>query len=93
MREAFDVVYATESGAQRSRHYDGTAIDIVARALPRTLTLEAPDGAQQTFDLSAPEENRDLSLTPHLIQWVEKHFALRKLRHDYPHWNDGAEDP
>jgi len=88
MADAFDVVYATERGARYSNHYDGTAADFAAVRLPRRLELHAPDGARREFDLSDPEESRDLSLTPELIGWVEDHFGLSKLRSDYPHWND-----
>ncbi len=90
MADAYDVVYATENGAKRSNHYDGVAVDITATALPRELRLSAPDGAQHTFDLSAPEETRDLNLTPRIIAWIEQHFLMAKLRSDYPHWNDKA---
>ncbi|HHO53578.1 MAG TPA: hypothetical protein ENK18_22575 [Deltaproteobacteria bacterium] len=88
MADAFDVVYATERGARTSKHYDGVAVDFVAMDLPRSLELYAPDGAHQVFDLSAPEQTRDLSLTPELIEWVEAHFGMSKLRSDYPHWTD-----
>lgn len=88
MAEAFNVVYASRRGARRSHHYDGRAVDISAFNLPRELTLIAPDGQRQHFDLSAPEESRDLSLTPVLVEWVEMHFEFEKLRSDYPHWND-----
>jgi hypothetical protein len=88
MAAAFDVVFATETGARESNHYDGIAVDLVVRALPRQVTLQAPDGASRTFDLSDPEQSRDLSLTPELIDWIEEHFRLVKLRADYPHWDD-----
>lgn len=88
MAEAYNVVYATRRGAQRSNHYDGRAVDFSAVNLPRTLTLRAPDGAVRTFDLSAADEPRDLSLTPELVRWVEEHFGLSKLEADYPHWDD-----
>ncbi len=91
MADAFDVVYATEKGARYSNHYDGVAADLVAIGLPRSLTLVAPDGASRTFDLSAPEQPRDLSLTPEVIDWVEQHFEFRKLNSDYPHWDDAVE--
>ncbi|MQM40464.1 hypothetical protein KBTX_04523 [wastewater metagenome] len=91
MAEAYNVVYATRSGARHSNHYDGDAADLVVVDLPRRLTLAAPDGARRTFDLSAPEESRDLDLTPRLIDWVERHFGLHKLRSDYPHWTDQRE--
>jgi hypothetical protein len=90
MSEAYDVVYATENGARRSNHYDGTAVDIAATGLPRKLRLTAPDGADATFDLSDPEQTRDLCLTPELISWVEEHYQLIKLKGDYPHWDDAA---
>jgi len=88
MADAYDVVYATENGARYSNHYDGVAADFVAIGLPRELSLIAPDGAERVFDLSNPQETRDLSMSPELIQWVEEHFELRKLNSDYPHWND-----
>jgi hypothetical protein len=88
MAETYDVVYATEQGARSSNHYEGTAVDLVALGLPRRLALQAPDGNTGRFDLSHPEQPRDLSLTPELIEWVEKHFELEKLDGDYPHWND-----
>ncbi len=88
MAEAYRVVYATRRGALNSNHYDGEAIDISAIALPRALTLKAPDGQTRTFDLSAPAQSRDLSLTPDLVEWIEKHFRLQKNLRDYPHWND-----
>lgn len=88
MRDAYPVVYATRSGAKRSRHYDGEAVDFTAVSLPRRLVLQAPGGARRTFDLSAPSEPRDVNLTPRLIRWIEKHFGLGKLLFDYPHWND-----
>ncbi len=89
MANAYDVVYATEHGARHSSHYDGVAVDFAVMDLPRRLTLTAPQGgASRGFDLSAPEQTRDLNLTPKLIDWVEQHFGLRKLRSDYPHWSD-----
>ena len=57
-------------------------------ALPRHLELLAPDGERGLFDLSGPEQPRDLSLSPILIEWVEEHFGIKKLRKDYPHWVD-----
>lgn len=90
MADAYDVVYATESGARRSNHYGAEAADFVAIDLPRELVLRAPDGATETFDLSDPEEPRDLSLSPRVIDWVEAHFQMRKLESDYPHWTDTA---
>ena len=88
MADAYGVVFATENGARWSKHYSGIACDFIALGLPRSLTLEALDGASQTFDLSDAEQSRDLSLSPTLIQWVEKHFSMKKLRSDYPHWDD-----
>ncbi len=90
MAAAYDVVFATETGARESKHYDGVAVDLVVRALPRKLALVAPDGAEGVFDLSDPEQPRDLSLTPELIDWIEEHFQLAKLRADYPHWDDAV---
>ena len=90
MADTYNVVYATRTGARQSFHYDGLAFDMVAYNLPRKLTLEAPDGTKRSFDLSDPEESRDLSLTPQLIDWIEEHFELEKLRSDYPHWNDNS---
>ena len=88
MADAYGVVYATENGARWSNHYTGIACDFIALGLPRSLTLEAPDGASQTFDLSDAEQSRDLSLSPTLIRWVEQHFSMEKLHSDYPHWSD-----
>lgn len=88
MAETYDVTYASKRGALRSRHYDGEAVDLTATRLPRTLKLMAPDGAQRSFDLSDPDQPRDLGLTPELIEWIERHYDLRKLRADYAHWND-----
>lgn len=88
MAETYDVVYATESGAKSSNHYGAIAADVVGLALPRRLTLTAPDGATRSFDLSDPSESRDLSLTPRLIDWIEQHWGLTKLHSDYPHWSD-----
>lgn len=88
MADAYDVVYATMDGARSSRHYDAEAVDLTAVDLPRSLTLAAPHGARRTFDLSAPHQPRDLSLSPGLIEWIEVHFRMEKLRDDYPHWND-----
>jgi len=88
MADAYSVVYATESGARNSDHYTGAAVDLVAVDLPRKLVLRAPDGMLGVFDLSDPNSTRDLSLEPELIAWVEKHFSLRKLTSDYPHWTD-----
>jgi hypothetical protein len=71
MAESYQVVYATRGGARDSDHYEGRAVDLTCVGLPRTLRLVGPDGAQRTFDLSAPEQTRDLDLTPELIAWVE----------------------
>ena len=90
MAEAYNVVYATRRGARYSSHYTGKAIDVAALPLPRSLRLQAPDGASRTFDLSAADEPRDLNLTPRLIDWIEKHFGVTKLRRDYPHWQDAG---
>jgi hypothetical protein len=90
MSETYDVTYASRRGAMKSRHYDGEAVDLTAVALPRTLTLNAPYGAEQSFDLSDPEQTRDLCLTPELIDWVDEHFETKKLKKDYAHWNDDA---
>ncbi len=89
MAEAYNVGYATQSGARRSLHYEARAVDFAVLDLPRRLTLTAPGGdAERTFDLSAPDEARDLNLTPRLVDWVEAHFGLGKLRSDYAHWID-----
>lgn len=88
MADSYDVVYATEKGARYSNHYGAGAADVVAIDLPRSLTLHALDGSARTFDLSDPAQTRDLSLSPELIRWVEQHFAVKKLKSDYPHWND-----
>ncbi len=88
MAETYDVVYATERGARSSNHYGGFAVDLVALGLPDSLVLVGPDGVQQHFDLSGSEHTRDLSLEPDVIRWVERHFRLRKLDSDYPHWTD-----
>lgn len=93
MAEAYPVTYATTYGARKSKHYDGEAVDIGAYGLPRRLTLKAPDGEERVFDLSAPHHNRDVNLTPELIEWIERKFQLEKLKFDYPHWNDAAEPP
>jgi hypothetical protein len=93
LAETYGVDYATMGGARRSDHYDGAAADLWAVDLPRQVTLRAPDGAVATFDLSAPEEPRDLSLTPALIDWIEAHFGMKKLRSDYPHWSDAPTQP
>ena len=88
MAETYDVVYATEGGARSSNHYGGFAVDMVALGLPETLVLYGPDGAQRQFDLSGSQHTRDLSLEPELIRWIERHYRLRKLDSDYPHWTD-----
>lgn len=88
MADTYGVDYATQRGAQNSSHYDGEAVDIWAVGLPRKLRLQAPDGARRTFDLSDPNQTRDLALTPELVDWIEEHFHFRKLRTDYPHWTD-----
>ena len=88
MAETYAVVFATERGARTSSHYGGGAVDLVAVNLPRRLELVAPDGARRIFDLTASDQSRDLSLTPSVVDWVEVHFGLSKLRFDYPHWND-----
>ena len=93
LAETFGVVYATKRGAQSSDHYDGSAIDLFVVNLPRKLTLCAPDGAILNADLSGPDESRDLNLTPRLIEWIETHFQLAKLRKDYPHWTDARPKP
>jgi D-alanyl-D-alanine dipeptidase len=88
MAEAYHVVFATRVGAQRSNHCDGTAVDLTAVGLPRQLSLVSPSGEAQVFDLSGPHETRDLSLSPALIAWIEAHYGLKKLKSDYPHWDD-----
>ncbi|MBW1809714.1 MAG: hypothetical protein JRJ87_16075 [Deltaproteobacteria bacterium] len=90
MADTYDVTYASRRGAQKSRHYDGEAVDLSAVGLPRSLSLTAPNGAEKTFDLSDPEQTRDLCLTPELIDWLEENFVLNKLRKDYAHFNDAA---
>lgn len=91
MADTYEVVFATEGGARSSSHYGGRAVDVTALALPRRLTLTDPRGTTQVFDLSGVDEPLDLSLTPALIEWIEAHFGLRKLRSDYPHWDDAAD--
>lgn len=86
MADTYGVEYATPRGARNSSHYGGRAVDIVAVNLPRRLKIEAPNGAIRVFDLSKPSNSRDLSLSPHLIQWIEQHFGMKKLAKDYPHW-------
>ena len=88
MADAYDVVYATERGARYSRHYGGRAADFVVYGLPRTVTLTSPDGTVGTFDLSDPNESRDLSLTVDLVRWIERHYGFSKLLGDHPHWGD-----
>jgi hypothetical protein len=88
MADAYDVVYATERGARYSSHYDGRAADFVVYGLPRSVTLTAPDGAVETFDLSDPAESRDLSLSVSLVRWIERHYGFSKLLGDHPHWSD-----
>jgi hypothetical protein len=88
MADTYEVVFATEQGARASNHYTGRAVDLVALGLPRVLVLVGEDGKGRRFDLSGPNEPRDLSLTPLLIDWIEAHFGLSKLRSDYPHWDD-----
>ena len=88
LADTFGVVYATPRGARASDHYDGSAVDLFVVNLPRRLKLRAPDGARWTADLSGANESRDLSLSPQVIRWIEKHFHLQKLRRDYPHWRD-----
>jgi hypothetical protein len=90
MAERYDVVFATEQGAKNSNHYGARAADLTILNLPRKLTLRAPDGAVETFDLSAPDNPRDMNLDPNLIEWIEKHFQMKKLLSDYPHWDDVA---
>lgn len=92
MADTYGVDYATERGAKNSDHYDGTAVDIWGVGLPRKLKLVAPNGKKETFDLSAPEQTRDLNLTPELIDWIEDNFRFEKLRTDYPHWGDADRD-
>ncbi|MCP4805550.1 MAG: hypothetical protein GY913_15565 [Proteobacteria bacterium] len=90
MADAYDVVYATEKGARSSNHYDGTAADLVVLAMPREVTLTAPDGSSHTFDLSDPSETRDLSISKDMVEWVERHYGFVKLKSDYPHWDDAT---
>jgi hypothetical protein len=90
MASAFGVDYASRAGARRSKHYDGRAIDVWAVGLPRRLALRGPDGVEATFDLSGEDEPRDLSLSPAVVDWIEVHYALKKLRRDYPHWEDAG---
>jgi hypothetical protein len=33
-----------------------------------------------------------MNLDPNLIEWVEKHFQMKKLLGDYPHWDDVASE-
>lgn len=93
MANAYNVVYATRSGARYSSHYGADAADFAAMDLPREVTLTTPDGAtSRTFDLSDPDHPRDLNLAPEMIEWVEDHFGMKKLRSDYPHWTDASGD-
>jgi hypothetical protein len=92
MAEAYNVVYATRHGARHSNHYGAGAIDLSVTRLPRRLQLQAPDGTERTFDLSGANEPRDLNLTPRLIEWIEAHYKVRKLRSDYPHWGNATSD-
>lgn len=93
MANAYNVVYATRSGARYSSHYGAGAADFAAMDLPREVTLTAPDGTtSRTFDLSDPDHPRDLNLSPAMIEWVEEHFGMKKLRSDYPHWTDASRD-
>ena len=92
MSDAYDVVYATRRGAEKSDHYDGSAVDFVAFGLPRQLTVRAPDGGTKTFNLSHSSQSRDISLTPRLVKWIEEHFVFRKLKSDYPHWDDAKDE-
>jgi len=93
MADAYQVVYATEKGARESSHYDGEAFDVTTYCLPRRLKLKAPDGAREVFDLSDAEQPRDLNLTPEVVEWIEEHFQLKKMKSDYPHWYDDAPKP
>jgi hypothetical protein len=88
MRATFGVAKATKNGALHSNHIRAFAADITAKALPRSLRLQAPDGETMTFDLSGDDESRDLSLTPKVIKWINQHYGLEKLQWDYPHWDD-----
>jgi len=88
MAETYEVVFATEAGARGSSHYGGGAVDLVAVDLPRRLVVEGDEGARREFDLSGAGESLDLSLTPSLVEWIEAHLGMKKLRADYPHWDD-----
>lgn len=90
MADTYMIAYASQEGARASSHYGGTAVDLNVFGLPRSVKLVAPDGTARVFDLSDPRETRDLSLSPQIIDWVEEHFQLRKLKNDYPHWDDVA---
>ncbi|MEF8834410.1 MAG: hypothetical protein V5A42_06075, partial [Halofilum sp. (in: g-proteobacteria)] len=93
MANAYNVVYATRSGARYSSHYGAEAADFAAMNLPRQVTLATPDGQNsRTFDLSDPDHARDLNLAPAMVEWVEGHFGMKKLRSDYPHWTDASRD-
>ncbi len=88
MSDTYGVVFATKNGARYSNHYRGTAVDIVAYALPRKLTLHAPNGKRKTFDLSEADHSRDLNLSPKILNWIAKNFYIQKNKSDYPHWDD-----
>jgi hypothetical protein len=89
MARAYGVVYSTKNGAKNSKHYVGEAVDLVAVKLPKTLILKAPDGKSTVFNLKTNDwKTRDLNRNNAIITWVEKHFGLKKLREDYPHWED-----
>lgn len=90
MADTYEVVFATEQGARSSSHYGGRAVDMTVLDLPRRLTLTDPHGSIRVFDLSGVDEPLDLSLTPALIEWIEDRFELRKLRSDFPHWDDAS---
>jgi hypothetical protein len=90
MADTYEVVFATEQGARSSSHYGGRAVDMTVLDLPRRLTLRDPHGSIRVFDLSGVDEPLDLSLTPALIEWIEDRFELRKLRSDFPHWDDAS---
>ena len=88
MVETYQTAFATRAAAEKSKHYEGRAIDMTTFHLPRKLLLESPCGVLGHFDLSASHQTRDLNLTPEVIDWIEKHFGMKKLRSDYPHWED-----
>ena len=93
MAEKYDVVFATEDGARNSNHYGARAVDLTIMGLPRSFTLTSPydEELSKTFDLSGADNTRDMSLEPEIIAWMEKHFKMKKLLGDYPHWNDVAD--